>query len=247
MPAPAHVSEQNRVCSECAWTVCPASSRVCSGCAPGVQRTEPAACATRPRQARARVVGSCAEAGRTTYPARVHACAPTSELRVCSGCAPGVLRVCSEQSPRPAKDASGDVSGRKKTQYHRAWYADMERAARREPWLTKVKPQVAAEHACRHGAVAGPTRRAWPAPTRMLPPLAANAHAHAWKRATQYGDRQTRRPGARSAQGWSRRRPAHESWGVRRPCARPPPFKAATSRDRAAWECSRRARAGRCL
>eukprot|EP00966_Prymnesium_polylepis_P273035 6307560-Prymnesium_polylepis.1 len=112
--------------------------------------------------------------------------------------------------------------------------AGMWRMARREPWLTKVKPQPAAEHACRHEAVAGPTRRAWPAPTGMRPPLAASAHAHAWKRATQYGDHQTGRPGARSAQGWSRRRPVRQSWEVRIPCARPPTFKAAASRDRAA-------------
>eukprot|EP00966_Prymnesium_polylepis_P015058 347692-Prymnesium_polylepis.1 len=37
----------------------------------------------------------------------------------------------------------------------------------------------------------------------MLPPLAANAHAHAWKRATQYGDRKMRRPAGPTRRAWS--------------------------------------------
>eukprot|EP00966_Prymnesium_polylepis_P171601 3967521-Prymnesium_polylepis.1 len=96
----------------------------------------------------------------------------------------------------------------------------MERVARREPWLMGVKPWRAAERAYQHEATAGPTRMAWRTPTRMRPPAAGDAHVHAWGLATQCRGRQTGRQTSRSS-------------ALRCPRARPPPFRAAASHDRA--------------
>eukprot|EP00966_Prymnesium_polylepis_P327209 7383085-Prymnesium_polylepis.1 len=57
-----------------------------------------------------------------------------------------------------------------------AWRAGMWSAARRGPWPTRMEPPPVPVHAGGQGAMAGPTRKAWPAPTRMPPLLAEAAH-----------------------------------------------------------------------
>eukprot|EP00966_Prymnesium_polylepis_P138221 3194106-Prymnesium_polylepis.1 len=62
-----------------------------------------------------------------------------------------------------------------------------------------MEPQPVPVHAGEQRAVAGPTRRAWPAPTRMPLLLAEAAHVHAWPQTIQCGDRSAGRPDTRSA------------------------------------------------
>eukprot|EP00966_Prymnesium_polylepis_P302575 6990132-Prymnesium_polylepis.1 len=59
--------------------------------------------------------------------------------------------------------------------------------------------------------MAGPTRKAWPAPTRLPLLLAEAAHVHAWPQMIQCGDRSAGRLDTRSARSGPTGRPASRS------------------------------------